>query len=237
MGTYKKVKEEEYEKTTDSGKITYKLEEVTLTATLTDLRRVATRGTEPLILPKEGEEPKMEQERSISAVWKPEDYHFEVFNEEGDHAFRKPAYININPGEFKYSSVRHFPDKYSDEGIYFSFYLPEDWFNWLWDEMGSRPNDPVTIRFSTFSWLMGIEAHMYYEVHYNPVRLNENSAVPIKTAKFIVGKWEKDPDPEPETPTVTEKLERELETTDAGVWTKRTFWVLVLIVIALYFKH
>jgi hypothetical protein len=239
MIKYTKIGDELFEKATDSGPLTYNLEQIALTAELSDVRCVASGGTEPDYFQREeSREPELKYERYISALWKPEDCYFEIFNEEGDYRFKGPAFIHIKPGEFRYSSIRHFPDKHTEEGVYFSFHLPQNWFDWLWSEIVRRPTEPVSVRFDTFLWLMGIESHMYYEVHYNAVRLNENSAVPIKTAKFYIGRTEPEKPAEDQPPrTITEKLERELESTDAGVWAKRTFWVLVIIAAALLFRH
>src|SRR5204863_5403871 len=101
--------------------------------------------------------------------------------------FRAPARIYIAQGEFKHSNIWHFPEKHSEEDIFFSFYLPEHWFEWLWNELKDRRGVPMTIRFNSFLWLRGIEAHMYYEVHYNPIRLVENSRAPISELKITVG--------------------------------------------------
>jgi hypothetical protein len=237
MATWKQVDKETFEKKTEQHTNTYKLEDISLTAYLTDLCRISSGGTDRLPLLKEEEEEALpEFERCITASWRPDEYHFEVFSEEGEHTYRSPARIYIASGEFKQSSLRHFPDKHSDESIFFSFYLPEDWFNWLWNEIGERPNDPVSVRFTTFIWLMGIEAHMYYEVHYNPVRVNDNSVVPITRAKFHIGQRERQSS-EPEASSTAEKLEAVLETTDAGIWAKRIFWTLVVIAAILLLKH
>jgi len=216
----------------DSGQHDIKLERVGVDATFSKLIRRSTRGFEkdhPLFA-KEGEPEKIEQknERSIIAQWKPEDYHFETISEEGEKKLPIPARVYIAPGDFDRSNLWHFAARHeSPEDLYLSFYLSQEWFDWLWDEIGDRPSDLVGVRFNFDTWLAGIESHMYYEVHYNPIRIEPEKRLHIHDAVFHVGATTRDEvegEPLPKGDT-----SEDTAGSPELVWLKRVFWALVVI--------
>jgi hypothetical protein len=156
-----------------------------------------------------------------------------------EKSLRIPARIYISTGDFAHSNYWHFPERNgSEEALYFSFYLSQEWFNWLCDEIRGRPDDLVGVRMHLMTWLSGIEGHIYCEVSFNPIRIEDNGQLPILDARFHVGQFQKEVETVPDEPlTASGKLEAALESLDPAVWLKRIFWTLIGIAAVLLFMR
>ena len=233
-----------YYVSTDNGPYKISPHVVGINITFTDVRLLAIGGTDKL-----GEKSEPEYQRVINAGFTVEHGHFEIISEEGEKRNRSPAFTHIMVADFENSSLAHFPEtRDMEEQFYLTLCLTQEWFDWLWEEIKGRPNATVGARLHIMPWLASIEASMWYEDKFRSIRLEHDNRIKVLDANFYVGDLEPKTKLDPATgeeledngappPTFSEKLERELETTDAGIWAKRIFWVLVIIAGLLLFHR
>jgi hypothetical protein len=180
--------------------------------------------------------------RYIQAAWKPEDYYFELITEEGEKRADLPVSVHIGIGELKQSSFAHWNGVGEiEEQFNASIYVPQDIFDWLWDEIESRPSAGVGVRADVMLLLAGIEASMYYEVHYNPIRLEPEERVAI--LDISIGVSDLEPEPQEDTSanrqegSFFERLGQSFETATIEVWLKWIFFALIVVALILLFKR
>lgn len=241
MGTQYKKEGEAYHVTSEGGPYTIRRETVGVNITLSNVRRLASRGTDLVLHEKDG----IRSTRVINGDWKAEHCHFELISEEGERRLRAPGHFQISVADFEHSSLSHFSAmEEMEEQFYLHYCLPEEWFDWLWEEIGKRPDAVVAVRSHIFPWLSGIEGHMWYEDMFRAIRLEHEERGKVLDATFYVGDAEQnkvDPSSDEESngapaPSFTDRIERQLETKDSDVWLKRIFWALVLIGFLLLIK-
>lgn len=197
--------------------------------------RVASGGFDSILYKNKG----LEYSRCITADWEPKKATFELLDETAGEKrvdLKGKAFIKI--ADFKHSNLFHFEgvDDHP-ECMSLNLYLSEEWFNWLWQELGSRGNPALEARIHITPWLAAFEASMWYDRYYRPIRVERGGKIEVLDVDFHVGDFvpeEKEKDAQPTT--LSGRLERELESTDAGVWAKRIFWVLIVIAGILYFR-
>jgi hypothetical protein len=233
MGEYKKVNES-YHIAVDGGGYDIRPQVVGVNMLFSNARRISMGGND-FHDPERG----ITFERYINAGWDHEDYHFKLISEEGEQRIRPLVSVHIAQSETGQSSVSHFPEAYGEpEQVFFTFYLPEHLFEWLWAEIGAMPGAPVGVRIHFMPWLASIESGMWSEVSFNPIRLEAKSTIPIMDARFHVGEVGPVKAPQADEPaTTSEKIEAVLESTDPVVWAKRIFWALVVIATILAYKR
>ena len=238
MSEYKKVDAETYQVTSDNGTHAIKRSTMGIVLVLPNVSRNSSRGTDRTE-PEAGEKTK----NYIQAKWKPDHYHFELISEaDGQKRVKLPIYVTISVGDPKYCSFAHWKALgESEEQFLVGFYVSQESFDWLWNEIQQRPTAKVSIRTHLNLWLAGIESHMYYEVNYNPIRLEPEEHVKILDAMFHVtdpdSNDEEKGEPEDEHATRIEKWEQNFLSAKDSVWFSRIFFALLAIVALLLFKR
>jgi hypothetical protein len=233
--TYKRLESGAYAVTTDSGNFEIRRSLVGVNVLLSEVRRNSSRGNDSLE-PEKG----FVTKRNIQASWSPENYYFELISEEGEKRVSLPVSVYVGTGDPASSALSHWEEVGEmEEQLNVSIYLPEDTFDWLWNEMDRRPIARVGFRLHVMLLLAGIEASMYYEVSHNPIRLETKERAAVRDVSL----WVSDPEPElavspPEqTATFLKRLERSFDSSTTESWLKRILFALIAIAAILLFKR
>jgi hypothetical protein len=237
MATYKKIADGHYEVSTDKGSYEVKPNVVGVAINLSNVRRGSTFGND-FAKPEKG----FELSRNISAAWEPDDdYHFELISEEdGEKRVRLPVHVQIIVD----GGLSHFahwtPVGDIEEQFYLQVCVPQETFDWLWDEVQRRPSAVVSMRCKMMSLLAGIEGSMWYEGYSNAIRLERGQHLKILSSTIHVSDPEPKSESKPEDLEVGSKIEqfeRTLLIASDNTWLKRIFFVLTVIAVILFFRR
>jgi hypothetical protein len=232
-----------YKVSTDKGPYEIGRRLVRVGVGLQNLRRLCVAGTDIL-----KEEQGVTFTRYINGDWKPRPGRFELISEEGEKRIDCPGRVHISVGEMETSLISHL-ESYEDdtEQFFLSLHLSEELFDWLWKEIGERPQAVIGADCHMQLWLAGIEAHMWFEDKFRAIRLEPKGELKVLDALFWIG----DPAHE-QTTEIADAQDQDEETVPELpiamprqhasdprllIWLKSIFWMLAIIGIILLVKR